>query len=364
MNSRTVASVRDEMQAARTLLEALGTNRSPVSVWTGQAEAWVREWAVAFGLTRSKAARDRFRKTAAGALAGRVYSTAIDQDRLQTATAWIGWLFLIDDQLDEGETGRELQLVRDRLRPFIAMAGEMTGRTAVRLEDGARSVSPAREPSSCLPLVSALRDIWYRLAGRMTEHWRAVFARHYLGYLSGCEWEAANRGHGRIPPIHEFVPNRRHAGAIWPSLDLLEYVADAPLPDDVRSHPLLLEARTACADVVCWSDDLLTVAKERAHGDVHNLVIVLEHQTGCDEPTALQKVVERIASRIADFDASRQRISATDLGGHSRDAVDRYIQGLHHWMRGHLDWGLQTIRYDADATLGGPYLEDLLSASE
>ena len=352
------------MQTAQTLLEALGTDPSPVSAWTEQAEAAVREWTVAFGLTRSACARDRFARTAAGALAGRVYATAIDPDRLETVTAWIGWLFLIDDQLDEGETGRDLRLVRERLRPFIALATEMMGRRAARRQDGVAKAGPAGEPSSRLPLVSALRDIWYRVGGRMTENWRAVFARHYLGYLSGCEWEVANRARGRIPPLHEFVPNRRHAGAIWPSLDLLEYAADAPLPDALRSHPLLLEARTACADVVCWSDDLLTVDKERAHGDVHNLVIVLEHQTGCDEQTAFDKAGERIASRIADFNALRQKILAMNIGDDTGDALDRYIEGLHHWMQGHLDWGLQTIRYDANAAVGVPYLEDLLSAGE
>ncbi len=350
------------MKAAQTLLEALGTDPSPVSVWAGQAEAWARQWVASFGLTRSAVARDRFAKTAAGALAGRVYATAVDPDRLETATAWIGWLFLIDDQLDEGETGRDLRLVRERLRPFTALATEMMGCVPLRRQYDVWGAGPAGEPSSRLPLVSALRDIWYRLADQMTANWRARFARHYLGYLSGCEWEVANRACDRVPSIHEFLPNRRHAGAIWPSLDLLEYVADAPLPDDVHSHPLLLDARTACADVVCWSDDLLTVDKERAHGDVHNLVIVLEHQTGCDERTALKTVIERIESRIADFNALRERISATDLGEHAGDALDRYIEGLHHWMQGHLDWGLQTIRYDANAALDLPYLEDLLSA--
>jgi len=352
------------MQAARTLLEALGTDPSPVSAWTGQAEAWVRTWTSAFGLTRSVSARERFAQTAAGALAGRVYASAADPDRLQTVTAWIGWLFLIDDQLDEGETGRDLRLVRERLSPFVALAAGMMGRGAVHRRDRISNAGPVRGQSSPLPLVSALHDIWCRLADRMTASWRAAFARHYLGYLSGCEWEVANRARGRVPPVHEFVPNRRHAGAIWPSLDLLEYAADAPLPDALRSHPLLLEARTACADVVCWSDDLMTVDKERAHDDVHNLVIVLEHQTGCDERTALDNVTERIASRIADFNALREQILAMNIEGGAADALDGYTKGLHHWMQGHLEWGLQTARYDANAVVGVPYLEDLLSAGQ
>ena len=69
--------------------------------------------------------------------------------------------------------------------------------------------------------------------------------------------------------------------------------------------------------MVCWTDDLLTVAKERAHGDVHNLVIVLEYATGCDERKAVDMVAQRIEARFADFGELRRRMLAdtdTDTG--------------------------------------------------
>lgn len=198
----------------------------------------------------------------------------------------------------------------------------------------------------------------------MPQDWCAAFARHYFDYLSACEWEAANRANGRVPSVDEYPAKRRDAGAIWPSLDLLEYVADAPLDPSLRDHALLIDIRTACADVVCWTDDLLTVAKERAHGDVHNLVIVLEQATRSDERKALENVARKIESRIADFEALRKKMFAMNLNSHARSALSRYVDGLHHWMRGHLEWGLQTIRYDANPASSAAYLEDLLSAGE
>lgn len=349
---------RYEMQAAQTLLQRLGAGPSPLSVWTAQAERRAQEWVAALGLARSIEARARFRETAPGALSGRVYASAIDRGRLEVATTWIGWLFLIDDQMDEGATGKNPRLFRERLQPFFDMAAEMAGTAAV-----ATAWQPAMQPAG-LPLLCALREIWYRLASSMPQDWCAAFARHYFDYLCACEWEAANRANGRVPSVDEYPAKRRDAGAIWPSLDLLEYVADAPLDPSLRDHALLIDIRTACADVVCWTDDLLTVAKERAHGDVHNLVIVLEHATRCDERKASENVARKIELRIAEFEAMRKKMFAMNLNSHAHSALSRYVDGLHHWMRGHLEWGLQTIRYDANPASSAAYLEDLLSAGE
>jgi Terpene synthase family 2, C-terminal metal binding len=67
----------------------------------------------------------------------------------------------------------------------------------------------------------------------------------------------------------------RTAGAMIPTFDLIEFVHDLDLPVQLRVHPLYFDLVASAADVVCWTDDLVTVDKEMAHGDVHNLVIVL-----------------------------------------------------------------------------------------
>lgn len=345
--------MRNGTAAARILLGQLRAYPSPVSPWTTQADDYVQEWAASFGLIQSAAARSRFRATAPGELAGRVYATAAGSDRLETAAAWIGWLFLIDDQLDEGGTGKDPLLAGERLRPFASMM------------DGAGAVGTAGSPGAAdgrpgPPLLAALADVWRRLAD-MPASWCAAFARHYAEYLRGCEWEAGNRARGRVPSEPDFLSRRREAGAIFPSLDVLEYAAGAPLPDRARNDPLLAGIREACADVVCWTDDLLTVDKERAHCDVHNLAIVLEHATGCAPREALDMVARRIAARLRDFDLLQEEIAAADGDEYTRHALSCHVQGLQHWMRGHLEWGLRTIRYNADPASPAGYLEDLLS---
>lgn len=304
-----------------------------VSPWAHEAESHARGWVRAFNLVRSDRAKERFDKTAAGELAARVYASAVSSLKLATAADWIGWLFFLDDQLDEGHVGRDPAAAHTFLQPLAESLCE----------------KPANWPSDGSPLQAALSDIWRRTLPAMPAAWQWRFTRHVADYLNGCEWEAANRAHGRVPRLEEFPSRRRAAGAIWPSLDLLEFVTGAPLPDRVYKDPLFAEMCESAADVVCWTDDVLTLDKERARGDVHNLVIVLEHATGCTTTVAMTRAAHQIDSRLADFMRCERGLEEMFGRIRSDDAVqvaaEKYAIGLRNWMRGHLDWGLHTIRY-------------------
>ncbi len=324
---------------------------SPMSPWVDEAESHTRNWVRSFGLVRSERAKERFDCMAAAGLAARSYASAVGQSDLAIATDWISWLFLLDDQLDEGSVGRDLMAASKLLRPLAKSLAEQ----------------PARRSRYDSPLQAALDDLWSRMAPSMPATWRARFIRDFADYLSGCEWEVANRASGRIPSLEEYPPGHRRTGALWPALDMLEFVTHDPLPDLVYSNPLFAELRNATADVVCWTNDVLTVDKERARGDVHNFVIVLEHTTGCTTDTATAQVAQYIDRRLTDFMERERRLpdllDAMRLEESTRHTVNRNVAGLRDWMRGHLDWGLETLRYHSvEHTAAGvepSYLERL-----
>jgi hypothetical protein len=303
------------------------------SPWAAEVESHVRRWVRSVGLVRSSQAGDRFDRTRTGDLSARGYATAVSQADLEAATDWISCLFFIDDQFDEGRAGRDPRAVHALCQPLrSALIGD------------AEHASTAGSP---LPV--AFADALRRILPAMPLDWRRRFTEHVLAYFRGCEWEAANRADGRVPSVAEFVPARREAGAIWPSLDLLEYVTRAPLPDRLFDDLRFRELRTAAADVICWTDDILTVDKERAHGDVHNLIIVVEAATGRSADAAGEEVIARLGQRIADFISSEQLLpdvyTELRLDDRERRNAAVYVAGLRNWMRGHLDWGGTTVRY-------------------
>jgi len=142
---------------------------------------------------------------------------------------------------------------------------------------------------------------------------------------------------------------RRDAGAIWPSFDLIEWVAGAALPPSVYFSSCYQQLLLAAADVVCWTNDLLTLDKELAHGDTQNLILVINHDRGGTLQDAIDEVVQRSERRLQAFLAAEQALPgvlrqlgcSADHQALARSCTDM----LRAWMRGHVDWGTQTARY-------------------
>lgn len=272
-------------------------------------------------------------------------------DLLTVSAEWISWLFVIDDQLDEGEHGLDPAAAVRRLEPLMDRLRTLTLR-----------------PGSDDPLEAGLADVWHEVRMRMPADWARTFADDVRGYLQGCIWEAGNRAAQRVPDINEYLPMRRLAGAIWPSFSLLEVVSEASLPTGVQDDLVLRELRTTAADVVCWTNDVQAMEKEDAQGDVHNLAIIIRESRHCGTETARGLAMDLISLRLADF-ARREAqlddwLERTGVAPEDQRRVRLHVQGLKDWMRGHMDWGQTTVRYnEIEHTIGLPsYLEDLTVA--
>jgi hypothetical protein len=304
-------------------------------------------------LVLSVAAGRHFDAICVGRLAARVYGDAMAVEKQQVVTDWLSWLFVFDDQVDEGDVGRRPEHLASMLDIILPRSD---------------TISAAADH----PLAGALADLWRRIQPGMSQEWRHRFLQHVAEYFQACCWEATNRAADRVATPAVFPAMRRTAGAVVPSLDLIEFACDLELPIQLRVHPLYLELVIAAADVICWTDDLFTVEKEMAHGDVHNLVIVLAHHDGCTVDAASQRVNSLLTERLeAFFGAERRLCDSLDvlgISGPQQEQVEWWIRSLRTWMRGHLDWGLETPRYQerqvATTSASPGYLDDLLPVGE
>lgn len=293
-------------------------------------------WVADHGLITRAAARERFDRANFGWFAAITYPTANEPD-LALVADWFAWLFLLDDQLDDGLLGKDSARTADLMR---AMFDVLNG-------------SPA--PDGAPTIVTSLADLWRRTAATASPAWRRRFVDHVVaGGLAAC-WEADNRARGVVPDIESYVVNRRHTGAIYVCMDLIEIVEHIDLPADVHDSRPFADALDAACDVVCWTNDLYSLDKETSLGEYHNLVTVSRHALGLTDAEALDWVAGRIAERVRDF------LTAEPAAGHT--GTDAYLVGMRSWMRGNLDWSASTRRYrDAARDYGDPldYLETVL----
>lgn len=313
-----------------TVMEHLGFSRTPLRPWSAKAGLDTQAWVRRMHLVSCAAAARHFDKIGVGLLAARVYGDTATPEKQAIVTDWLSWLFIFDDEVDEGDIGRrpeDLAVALDALLP-----GTGVGR-----------------PVANHPRATALAEFWQRIQSCMPQAWCHRFLQHVAEYLHGCHWEATNRAAGRVPDPVVFSAMRRTAGAVIPSLDLIEFAYDIDLPVQFRVHPLCLDLVTSASDVICWTDDLFTVEKEMAHGDVHNFVIVLAHTQGCSIDAASEQVHGLLTERLVAFLNTERRIrnsfDAFGISSTQQAHVERWVHGLRTWIRGHLDWGIETPRY-------------------
>ncbi|MFB6781627.1 terpene cyclase [Streptomyces sp. NPDC056352] len=287
-------------------------------------------WTRNTGLVHRDSARERFEQADFGAFVGMVYPTA-NEPNLDLVADWFVWLFLVDDQLDDGYLGRSPERVRDVVTLMRSVV-EGTGTGPLPDED-----LPAA--------VVALADLWERTTPNAAAHWLRRFAWHLVTYLTtATTWEAGNRADGVVPSEETYIAKRRHTGAIHVCMDLIEIVAGIEAPESIHNDPRFIVAVEASCNVVCWANDVYSYEKEQVLGEIHNLVHLVRHHRGYGKQQALEHVCAEIATETERFLAAEAELlmAYPQLSG----MLLPYLDGMRSWMRGNLDWSRQTPRYN------------------
>lgn len=318
------------------------------------ARAHLADWTRRTGLVHRETAIRRFERADFGWFAAMVYPTAT-RPHIELMADWFAWLFLVDDQLDDGGVGQNPDHVR-----------EIVGGMRAVLESPDLSTAPADDPD--LPAtISSLTNLWGRTAVDASSNWRRRFVRHLGDCLTtAATWEAENRVNGVVPDERTYIVNRRHTGAIYVCMDLIDIVERIDVPEPVYDSPVFSAALDAACNVVCWTNDVYSLEKERSLGEVHNLVYVVQRHRNLDRDAALSHVCTAISAETELF-LEREAQLLRAFPDHT-DVLTPYVAGMRAWIRGNLDWSRRTLRYSgADVTAGvrpEEYLESALMTAK
>jgi hypothetical protein len=266
---------------------------------------------------------------------------------LELAADFNAWFFIFDDQFDGGLGTRPEAI--ERLVDTLGRTMTITG-TPEAAE--VPEVPAAREEAgvSGQPLVVGFRDIWHRATAGRPPGWQRRFRAHWQAYMAAYQGEAANRNADRLPTLEQFLALRRDSIGVQPCLDFTERCGGYALPDELHGSFPLREMREITGDVVIFVNDIVSLVKELAAGDVNNSVVVLSEQRGCSLDEAVEHLAELANSRTARFGELAAALPGLldDLGVPAvlRGAVDHYVEGMGHLMAGNLAWSLATSRYD------------------
>jgi germacradienol/geosmin synthase len=256
--------------------------------------------------------------------------------QLNLSADWLAWGTYGDDYypLVFGKTGdlAAAKLCTERLSAFMPLDAGVTPTPVHALERG-------------------LADLWRRTAGPMTVPSRREFRAAVERMTESWLWELANEIHRRIPDPIDYVEMRRKTFGSDMTMSLARLAHYDDVPPEVFQTRVMRELDTAAQDYACFTNDLFSYQKEiEFAGEMHNLVLVVEHFLDMDRWQAAAVVADLMAARMRQF----QHIIANDLpvlfaelalDQPVRDALIRYADRLKDWTSGILEWHRRCARY-------------------
>ena len=286
-------------------------------------------WPRGFGFLSDEADAERHRRANYAELAARFHPAARGAD-LDLGVDQMSWFFLFDDAFD-GPLGADLQ----RTRRFVdAVAAALDGRPA----------------ASAPPIVRAFRDLWERSCAGMSTTWRDRAAGDWRSYLSGYLAEADYRCRNAFPTADEHLKLRRDTIGVQPTVDLAERIGHYEVPDPIFDSQHMRDMRAIAAEVDSVHNDILSVEKEEAQGDIHNLVLILQRDRSRSRQEAIEIMRRMIRERTERFLALEAELPQVSrdlrLGPRETEIALRYsTDALRTVMRGDYDWAEGSGRY-------------------
>ena len=281
-------------------------------------------WARQFALLPDEESYQRLEATRLGWLAARTHPGA-QLEELQLISDWCAWLFVRDDYCDESGLGRQPQQFKSLHDALLAIL---------------QGATPSEHDMS---LAQSLGDLRERTRTKVSAAWMRRFIEHVAAFFAGGAWEASNRAHGITPDVTTYIKMRPFTSGMYAFIELNEVIERIDLPSAIRRHPAV-ERLTSLANIIaCWMNDLISFGKELRQGDVHNLVLALQHHYHL----TLQQAVDRAAAlhdtEMRTFLKAQQELPS--FGAVDDARLQRHVQALCSNIRGNLDWSYSTGRY-------------------
>ncbi|MET7597236.1 terpene cyclase [Streptomyces sp. NPDC005481] len=274
-------------------------------------------------------------------------------------------------------TGAALDLCADAMSLFFVFDDQF---------DGALGQDPARAAAVCQTMIDivhgtvpglyadacsrAFADVWARSADGAHPGWVARCAHEWEYYFATQAHEAIGRLRGTPSDMETYLQVRRGTAGTDLPLSLGERAALIHVPAAAFHSPQLRIMRQAAIDVTLMCNDVYSLEKEEARGDMDNLVLVLEHGRGCTRQEAIAEARREVRRRVERYQELALQVPGlcAQLGLTEREnaSVDTYVELMGTWMGGYHAWQTHTRRYTAAPHIlphtGPGYFDQVLGA--
>lgn len=281
-------------------------------------------WARAMGLARTETHVEALHKARVGWLVGRAFPVADHLPALQVAADWTTLFCLIDNHIEN---------IRGPALSHVYLSGLLKV-----FRDGAA-------PLIADPFAQAFRDLRERMIEVGVPSWIDRFGEQLDRLFKTFVDEAKYRVLETVPDLKRYRKMREVSVGLYFGFRLGELTDGIEIPPIAREHSVIRSLESRAAYIVGLANDIYTVEKEMARGEVNNMVLVLMHEENLEFEAALERAAGLHDAETREF--MHQVGTLPSFGAEVDGHIRRYVEVLTSMISGHRIWARETGRYDA-----------------
>lgn len=308
----------------------------------------------------------KFTRSGIVKLASSVYPDCDDVEKLAILSDFIAFLYKNDDVVE--------RLSKKKIREINTRYIDFLDRIPTNPNQNKKSIQTiikvgkmffikianrvSKEKRDLYNLNEAFQDVITRLSSASNEDFIRTFKKNLTEHFTSTEWEAEIRDSKRIPSLDEYIIQRRMTGAVLPCLyagqiaKKMNLNQGSILPNAIVNQ-YLLEIITYADDLVCHSNDILSVPKDLKDGMTSfNLVFLIQKEEDLSFAEAISRAVEMHNNKLVDFlnDINElfKRLDSDEcdhLLKEYKENIKKFVKSLFEWVAGHYTWAINAARY-------------------
>ena len=203
------------------------------------------------------------------------------------------------------------------------------------------------------PFAHAFRDLRERMLAVNVPAWIERFGEHLDRLFRTFVDEAKYRHLEAVPELGIYRKMREVSVGLYFGFRLGELTDTITLPAVVREHPTVRSLESKAAYIVGLANDIYTIEKEMAKGEVNNMVLVLMQEEHLDFDQALARAVELHDTETREYSALTRRLPS--FTKEVDEELRRYVDVLTSMISGHRTWATETTRYTGGDDTSGVF---------
>ncbi|KAK1756598.1 isoprenoid synthase domain-containing protein [Echria macrotheca] len=248
-------------------------------------------------------------------------------DALRTLFDYNHWVFLFDDQFDEGHLKSDPAAALEETRKMSAI---MEGSLQMVKEDG----------------MNPIRYLWQTVCDPVYGRFKELHQHYFDGLL--LQVEDTRAGHPSTRSVEDYLKFRIRTIGVFPAFPISEYAEGVDIPDHAYQHPSIQEIMRVSAEMVILVNDIASFKKDQVMGVDFNIINVLQRTAG---GMSVQQALDRTGMMLDDcYRRWYRALAEMPIWGEATDyQVLRYIEICRDVALGCLHWSFMTPRYLGEA---------------